>query len=617
MKYRSEIDGLRAIAILPVIFFHAGFQSFSGGYIGVDVFFVISGYLITSIILNEKHNGTFTLTGFYERRCRRILPPLFFVMFACLPFSWFLLSPGELKEFSDSLIAVSLFSSNFLFWKESGYFATANEIKPLLHTWSLAVEEQYYLLFPIFLFITWKFCKRWTMSILITIATLSLVVAELESRTNSAGAFYLLPTRGWELLIGAFVAYYLFYRGHPNTHKIINESVCLISLGLIFCSIFLFGKNTIHPGLYTLIPTIGTAFFILFATQKTCASKILSHKLLINIGLISYSAYLWHQPLFVFTRKAYPDDLNQNNMLLLSIFSFILAYCSWKFIETPFRRKKSISRNKLLFFIIVSFLTLTSIGTIGHLTNGFINRYPETEHLLLRTQTEFSNYVWKRFSQLNNIDFNTSGKKKVLIIGDSFGQDLVNAIFESNISDNIQVSTHHVTEDCKPSIMNKNTLMCLEKYFHENSKVNKLIKTADSIWIAISWREAEAEFLQTTIQSLNNLTDAKIMIFGTKNFGTINIKDLLDMKQKQERYKIKNKLPEYHLNTNSHMENTLSKDTFINSSTIFCNEKTQCKIFTDNNELISYDGKHLTKEGAKFYGEKLKHHPLINKFLYK
>lgn len=160
MEYRREIDGLRALAVIPVILFHAGFQAFSGGFVGVDVFFVISGYLITSIILIEKQANTFTLSGFYERRARRILPALFVVMFACLPFAWLWLMPADMKDFSQSLMAVSGFASNVLFWQSSGYFQTAAELKPFLHTWSLAVEEQYYVLFPIFLLLSWKLGKR-------------------------------------------------------------------------------------------------------------------------------------------------------------------------------------------------------------------------------------------------------------------------------------------------------------------------------------------------------------------------------------------------------------------------------------------------------------------------
>ena len=210
MNYRREIDGLRALAVLPVIFFHAGFQAFSGGFVGVDVFFVISGYLITSIILTEKTSGKFTLINFYERRARRILPALFFVMLACLPFAWLWLLPSNLNDFSKNLIVVPLFSSNFLFTNQSGYFDTAIELKPLIHTWSLAVEEQYYLLFPIFISFLWRKAWPWASRIIFVVALISLIFSNWGAYHYPAATFYLLPTRIWELFIGSLVALYLF-----------------------------------------------------------------------------------------------------------------------------------------------------------------------------------------------------------------------------------------------------------------------------------------------------------------------------------------------------------------------------------------------------------------------
>jgi peptidoglycan/LPS O-acetylase OafA/YrhL len=189
-NYRREIDGLRAVAVVSVILFHTGFSPFKGGFVGVDVFFVISGYLITSIILTHKEAGTFSLLNFYERRARRILPALFFIMAVCIPFAWLWLLPGDMKDFSKSLIAVSIFASNILFWRESDYFDAAAELKPLLHTWSLAVEEQYYVLFPIFLLVMWRFAKRWTAATLTAIAILSFAIAQWGAYNNQAAASF-------------------------------------------------------------------------------------------------------------------------------------------------------------------------------------------------------------------------------------------------------------------------------------------------------------------------------------------------------------------------------------------------------------------------------------------
>lgn len=195
MDYRREIDGLRTLAVLPVIFFHAGFQIFSGGFVGVDVFFVISGYLITTIILAELERGKFSIVNFYERRARRILPALFFVLFVCLPFAWTWLVPDDMKNFSQSLVAVSAFSSNILFWRTSGYFDTAAELKPLLHTWSLAVEEQYYVFFPLVLMLTWRLGKRCIISLLFIFFCGSLAVAQWTSVHVPMFGFFMLPTR--------------------------------------------------------------------------------------------------------------------------------------------------------------------------------------------------------------------------------------------------------------------------------------------------------------------------------------------------------------------------------------------------------------------------------------
>ena len=283
MKYRAEIDGLRALAVLPVILFHAGFELFSGGFVGVDVFFVISGYLITTIIISEMAEGKFSIVNFYERRARRILPALFFVMLMCLPFAWMWLTPNDLKDFGQSLVAVSTFSSNILFWRESGYFDTAAELKPLLHTWSLAVEEQYYILFPIFLMFTWRLGLKWILILLSMVFLVSLGIAQWGAYNSPSAAFFLLPTRGWELLVGVFAAFYLKYNTHLKSHSL-NQALSLIGFGMIVYSIISFDKNTAFPSLYALIPTIGTGLLILCAVPKTLFINYLALNLLLELG---------------------------------------------------------------------------------------------------------------------------------------------------------------------------------------------------------------------------------------------------------------------------------------------------------------------------------------------
>ena len=370
MNYRREIDGLRALAVIPVILFHAGFEAFSGGFVGVDVFFVISGYLITTIILSELEQDKFSIINFYERRARRILPALFLVMLVSTPFAWLWLVPREMKDFSESLFAVSLFLSNHLFLSEKGYFDTAAELKPLLHTWSLAVEEQYYLLFPPLLMILWRFGKRRMLTTLVLAFLASLALAQWASITEPSAAFYLLPTRGWELLLGAFIAMYLAKADRYEFGKTVSEVGAWSGIGLILYAVLAFSKTTPVPGLYSLIPTVGTLLIVLFATQQTSAGRFMGNIVFVSIGLVSYSAYLWHQPLFAFAKhsKIIESDLAY---LGLSCITILLGYISWRYVETPFRQRERVTRRQVFAFSATGLIFFSIIGVVGHVKNGF------------------------------------------------------------------------------------------------------------------------------------------------------------------------------------------------------------------------------------------------------
>jgi peptidoglycan/LPS O-acetylase OafA/YrhL len=396
LKYRQEIDGLRALAVIPVILFHAGFEIFSGGYVGVDVFFVISGYLITSIILADKDAGNFTFIGFYERRSRRILPALFFVILCCLPFAWIWMLPSQIKEFSESIMAVSVFVSNFLFWRESGYFAPAAELKPLLHTWSLAIEEQFYVLYPIFIVLFWKFGKRFLVSMISLGLLVSLALAQFGGNINISppfiepnfqftampySSFYLTPTRAFELMMGALTAFYLY--GEKDRMVKTNSSVRQIAgisgLLLLIYAILEFNNSTPFPSLFTLVPTIGAVLLIIFASPYTLVGQLLSHRILVGIGLVSYSAYLWHHPLFAFARLR---SINEPSLWVfgaLCVAAMVLAYFSWRYIERPFRNKNFFNRKQIYGSAIAATLVMAGLGYLGHYYKGYPERFSDIE----------------------------------------------------------------------------------------------------------------------------------------------------------------------------------------------------------------------------------------------
>ncbi|CUH78797.1 O-acetyltransferase OatA [Tritonibacter multivorans] len=364
MKYRSEIDGLRSVAVLPVILFHAGFTAFGGGFVGVDVFFVISGYLITTIIVDELAQGKFSILKFYERRARRILPALFVVCLVSLVMAWMFLLKHDFKDFARSIVATATFSSNIYFWLESDYFDTAAELKPLLHTWSLAVEEQFYIFFPPLLMLLFPKGQRFVVFSLGVLFTLSLIGALWLLPRDTSGAFYLLPTRAWELLIGSFCALYL--RGNVLALPVLAQNtLSALGLGMIGYSVFTFSKFTPTPGLTTLLPTVGTALIILFARPGTFVQKLLSLRAMVGIGLISYSAYLWHQPLFSFARHNALHEPPWQVMVALIALTLLLAWASWKFIETPLRHSTA-SQNRVF--------VLSSGGLAAFLAVGlFVN----------------------------------------------------------------------------------------------------------------------------------------------------------------------------------------------------------------------------------------------------
>ena len=425
MKYRAEIDGLRALAVVPVILFHAGFELFSGGFVGVDVFFVISGYLITTILIEDIENNRFSIVNFYERRARRILPALFFVMLVCIPFAWMWMLPNQMKDFSQSLVAVSLFASNILFWRERGYFAAAAEEKPLLHTWSLAVEEQYYVLFPIFLILAWRFGKNRVFWMIVVMAAISLLLSEWGWRNKATANFYLAHTRAWELFAGSIAAFIVQKQGVQK-----NNILATFGLAAIIFSIFFYDESTPFPSMHALVPVIGVVLLLLYADKATFAAKLLSTRGFVGIGIISYSAYLWHQPFFAFSTVVWIDDEPYIRSLLV-LMTFPIAYLSWRYVEQPFRDKHKFTSRKIL-LISSSCLSFTILfGLAGHFSGGFPSRHTETLHYqVTQTPAKFNDDCiesYTQFSSLTTCRISSLNEPTIALIGDSHSH----ALYES------------------------------------------------------------------------------------------------------------------------------------------------------------------------------------------
>ncbi len=443
MQYRKEIDGLRALAVLPVIFFHAGFQYFSGGFVGVDVFFVISGYLITSILLTDLKQHRFSIINFYERRARRILPALFFVILCTLPAAWFTLLPDDMQHFSKSLVAVPLFISNLLFWLTSGYFDTSAELRPLLHTWSLAVEEQYYVFFPIVLYLLWKFAKHRLVILLGCFAIASLALAQWGAYAKPMASFYLLPTRGWELLLGALASIYLSEYQRPAIAMLWQQALSIIGFLMLLSAIVVYDKFTPFPGLYALLPTVATTLIILFATPQTWTGKLLSNRGLVGVGLISYSAYLWHQPLFALVKYRSQQPLDQMMMLGLILLSLLFARLSWQYIEAPFRDKNRTSRAMVFSLSLLFTALLIGIGIAGNMTRGFALRDPVLRDLVNIQTVETSRchtYGRKTTAQIAQGDICTEGANvpvTAALIGDSHAGALTDALAQAAKKQNL------------------------------------------------------------------------------------------------------------------------------------------------------------------------------------
>lgn len=614
--YRADIDGLRAIAILGVVFFHFNIYPFEGGYLGVDVFLVISGYLITSFILPKLKNNNFNFFEFFLRRIKRLLPTYYITLLLSFILAYLVFEPDIFTKFARSSISSMFFISNFFFWKNSGYWDESNT-NPLLHTWTLSLEWQFYFFISIFFYIVWKFFKNYLKTLLIIIFVLSLVLSILFIGRNVS--FFLFPFRLFEFSIGSFVFL------TEKKIKLFENNKNIFSffgLFLIIFSFINFNSTSNVPGYLSLIPCFGTA--ILLFQNNSYLHSVLSNKKIVYIGLISYSLYLFHWPIITFYNSFYIAEINYIIKILLLIFSLFLSAINYELIEKKVRKLsfKFISINS--FFLL--FTVLISIFILNFLIikkNGLPNRINNEKIEFINS---FKNEKKLRDNFLeNNIDlkFDVSSKTKLLILGDSHGEDMFMAI-KQNVMDEqkLDVEYFEYSHWCFQKNKLKDIAIFLERIqmrvkkcrdeklnFTNNSK---LLKNADIILLSSHWYKGIDTYIEEIIEYLKKSSEARFIVSSKTIFFPRMSRLLLKIEPNrideinELSYKIKYKAQDL---INTKLEKKLKdiKVQYLDKSKLICNNQKQvCNIFNkDNNKFHIFDGSHWTLEGAKFFGEKI------------
>ncbi|MEQ1717148.1 MAG: acyltransferase family protein [Hyphomicrobium sp.] len=522
--YRPDIDGLRAIAVLSVILYHYGVAGFGGGFIGVDVFFVISGYLITNNIVSDIDQGKFTFTRFYVRRLRRLFPAMFVTIAATLVAGLVLL-PGSLVEaLSNSALAALASVSNIQFWLQSGYFDADAHLKPLLHTWSLSVEEQFYVVWPATLLLLSLSGKRWTIPLFLGLAALvSLIATESWLVTDASGAFFLAPFRVSEFAIGAVCVWLKRLR---SVHPAVSEAMCIAGLGAIAWPVFAYTQATPFPGLAALVPGIGTGLLIACGPAPW-SGRLLTHRFATGVGRISYSAYLIHWPLYVFVafRIGFLSGTTKGVLIAATL---VLAMLMYRFVEMPFRRPAPLSQFRANRTFALGCGALAAVLAVAALCVTHSKGYGLQAYLHGQGfKTQMASWTKERYALLRQIcsarpvgtcNPRSSGRPNFLIIGDSHGVDALNAFFVAAPKFNFVISAQG---GCPPLVEQDLTIL---KPTHPDRemcvRLNRervdpaFLKGFDAIAINVLYEWYGPEHLRRFLTALRAATGARLFIFG-------------------------------------------------------------------------------------------------------
>lgn len=612
MQHRPEVDGLRAVAIIPVLAFHEGIAAVSGGFVGVDIFFVISGYLITRIIAEELGSGEFSLIDFYRRRVARILPLLLAVMFSVLLACYFLLFPTEFADYCQTMVAAAVFSSNFFFWQTTNYFQDVSTFRPLLHTWTLAVEEQFYVIFPIFMMLVHRFGHRRYGYWIFAAVVLSFTASVIGVYTRPEGTFYLLPARAWELGIGSLIAIG-WYPGASSA--LVREGVAGLGLALIAGCMVLLTERSTFPGLNALYPVIGSALIIAYA-EGTRVGKMLSWGPIVYVGLISYALYLWHWPVIALYRIENGLVLGPTDMLLVSCLSFSLAAASRPLIEQPFRAGlRRVQGAKVVFggaialgFAAIAGLFLMQVGQIGRVFPPEVLRVAQVAQYKTTPAFEEQYHSGRCFLQnegehtpLDKTKCLTLSKQKenYLLIGDSHAVQVRQALQNANPQWNLMEAT---VSGCRPILNAEGTRECTStmQYVFKEFLDGKHL---DGIILAARWHPEEMDDLQKTIHFLSTKAE-NIIVLGPIPEYTDVLPILLargiyhDDKNVAHRALIASR---FDLDQTMAAALQGSEAIYISIESLFCPNR-NCIEMIDG-EPVSFDYGHMTSAGARFEAE--------------
>ena len=579
---------------------------FEGGFIGVDIFFVISGYLITSIIVEDCENKKFNLLNFYERRVRRILPALIFIAISCIPFAWLWMLPSQMKDFSQSLIALTMFITNILFWKETDYFALSADEKPLLHTWSLSVEEQFYIIFPLIIFFFWKFGRNKVFIIIFLLAIISFFACEWGWRNNNNANFYLLPFRAWELLIGSICAFIKI-----GDLKLRDNLLSLLGFFLIVFGIFYYSETTPFPSFYSLVPIIGVSLVILFAKKNTFLAKFLSKKILVSIGLSSYSAYLLHQPLFAFARVRLIGEPSYFVMFLLSISSLVFARILWSYVEIPFRNRSLYSRSVVFSLVLFSFLFLITFGVLGHKSEGFPSRsagnhlpHDFFEYAYIDKAVNSSKCINSK-NYICNLNKPFTESRKYLLLGDSHSVDFQRNFIEYSKKNSITADQFSITGCSFIRVNEANCKITIEKLkeISKTQKYDKIILISNLYKLAyIGISDQEWELYEELLIYISNYSKDLHIFVPRLNIATANpIKNIVFKKENLNKinlFGVENLVNDFYKN----LANITNNIKLYDQSSFILNLGGGYENFNSKTELgypIYRDTNHLTRYATK------------------